>query len=159
MNRIVVSLVLSVLLLASCQTIAADDCCGPCIDSFSMHYSKPEEMSRLADHTQFLFVGTIVKAELVPCCDRFADLTFRIRKVWKGPALTSATVRAGAGCARLYPFVIGREYLVAATDATGVGARLLPDISFSPLEASKATEQMVALDSWQRAKSDQGPTK
>src|SRR5262245_12964544 len=150
-------LVVAVFLSPASLFAAPETCCGPCADPIGPHYSTPEDMPKLADRAQVLFVGTVVKAELVPCCDRFADLTFRIRKAWKGAGRTSVTVRMGAGCADLYPFVIGREYLVAASSTGATNDPLLPDGSFFPLEASKAGELMKALDAWRRAGSDEKP--
>ena len=133
----------------------ATDCCGPCIDSLSNRsFSKVEDMPQLAEYAPILFVGMVVKAETLECCDRFADVTFRVKKVWKGSGLTTPTVRTGAGCARPFPFAIGQEYLVAATGAGGREGVLFLDLAFTPLGVSAAQQHIQALDDWRRAKFD-----
>ena len=108
-------------------------------------------MSQWAERADMLFVGRVVKAEIVPCCDLYADITFRLTKTWKGHADTAVAVRVGWGCAELFPFVLGREYLVLAR-RDGTPAELLAtDPCFGVLEASAAAEQMQELDAWLQA--------
>jgi hypothetical protein len=116
-------------------------------------------MSRLAEQAPLLFIGMVVKAETLECCDRFADVTFRVRKAWKGINLTTATVRTGGGCARPFPFAIGQEYLVAATGSDGREGTLMLDLAFTPIEVSAAQRHIEALDDWRRAKFDAERTK
>jgi len=111
-------------------------------------------MPQLAEQAPLLFVGMVVKAETVPCCDRFADVTFRVSKAWKGMGLTTLLVHTGGAAARPFPFAIGREYLVALSGAPDPKNRFELFCAFTPLEVSAATQHMLALDDWRRAKAD-----
>src|SRR2546425_192106 len=102
---------LVVVLVAIWASIAADgdrheQCCGPCYCLICAvpKGTGPMTMSRWAERADMLFIGKVVKAEVVPCCDLYADITFRVTKTWKGHADTSVAVRVGWGCAELFPF-------------------------------------------------------
>jgi hypothetical protein len=111
-------------------------------------------MSLLAERAPLLFIGMVVRAETLACCERFADVTFRVKKAWKGVGLTSVTLRTGAGCGRPFPFAIGREYLVAAVDSADQSHIYRLYIEFRPIDAKEAQNQIRDLDEWLRIKAD-----
>ena len=130
---------------------AVDSCCGACDGAVCP--DKPIDprgsMSRLLDQAPSLFLGMVVRAETVACCDRVADVTFRITKAYKAMVLDRVTIRTGAGCARPFPFAIGHEYLVAAA-WLGQPPRFVAYCGFNPIEAKSAGAQIQELDAIQR---------
>ena len=155
MNRVAKVLGVTIALAASCASLSASaDPCGPCADSVCEHFDSVSAASVLAERAPLLFLGVVVKAETLPNCDRFADVTFRVRRAWKGVDLTKVTVRTGGGCGEPFPFAIGREYLVAATGDGRRAGELF--CGFIPLESSAAAGHVEALDAWRQQRASGG---
>jgi len=131
---------------------AVNSCCGPCdgILCGAPPIDPRGPMKRLLDQAPIVFLGMVVRAETVACCDRWADVTFRISKGYKAMVLQTVTLRTGGGCARPFPFAIGREYLVAATGADSRTPEFLLYCAFTPIEAESARAQIHELDSLQQ---------
>jgi len=145
------------LLAGVCLGVVGQDvknCCGACFDGFCEQLSDLGKISRLAEVSDQLFIGKVVHAELMPCCEGLADVTFRVRKRWKGPDVNLVTVRTGGSCATPFPFSIGREYLMAAVKPQGQETVPKEDCRFTPMEVGAAHKHIIALEEWQRAKAD-----
>ena len=149
-------LVALAILAAPEGTGASTDGCGACGEGLCAHaqITASSPASRLAEQAPLLFVGTVVRAETLETCDRIANVTFRVKKAWKGVGLERLTIQTGGACAHPFPFAIGREYLVAAETAAGTTATLGLYCGFSPVEASAAQGWIQALDDWRRAQAD-----
>jgi hypothetical protein len=137
----------------------ADDvleCCGViACGLFPPEYRNiGDDMPRLAEQATFLFVGKVVKAESVPCCDYLVEVTLRASKVWKGLGLTTVVLHTGEAAKRPSPFTIGQEYLVATLGSQDAKGRHGLHPGFSPIETSKAAGLIQALDDWRRTKYD-----
>jgi len=128
---------------------AINSCCGPCDATLcgAPPIDPRGSMKPLLDHAPIVFLGMVVRAETVACCDGWADVTFRISKGYKAMVLQTVTLRTGGGCARPLPFAIGREYLVAATWSIGPPLQYQVYCGFSPIEAESAQMQIRDLDS------------
>jgi hypothetical protein len=157
-------LVLLISVSTSVGISSADDvreCCGVIADSLY----RPEflnigdDMPRLAEQSTFLFVGKVVKAESVPCCDYLVEVTLRASKVWKGLGLKTVVVHTGAAAGRPFPFAIGQEYLVATLGSQDAKGRYELHPGFNPTELSKATKLIQALDEWRRKQFDSSQSK
>lgn len=148
-----VVLLFSFVLEAQAQSVP--DCCGGCGDTFCNRLEDVEKIPQLVQASSHLFYGMAVRAETLSCCDRFADVTFRVANRWKGPAVPEVTVRTGGGCAKPFPFAVGRNYLVSAN---GAGSKERPatlnDCFFSPLDEDHASRHISALATWQRGNQD-----
>jgi len=96
----------------------AQSCCGPCVCGICQQLAEPELAQYLMDNSSELFFGTVVAEELVACCDRRADITFKVIRRWKGAEQPQVRVRTES-CTQIYPFVLGREYLVSASSRGG----------------------------------------
>ena len=127
---------------------AVNSCCGPCDATLcgAPTIDPRGSMKPLLDKAPIVFLGMVVRAETLACCDRWADVTFRISKGYKAMVLPAVTLRTGGGCARPFPFAIGREYLVAATWSVGPPMQYHLYCGFSPLEAESAPMQIRDLD-------------
>ena len=141
---------------AAIDSLEVRDCCGACIGAVLA--GKPlnalEDVPRLAEVSDLLFVGKVTRSEIDPCCDGWADGAFRVKKRWKGPSEKLVTVRTGGSCAEPFPFAIGREYLVSATAPSQYDGHRYVFYAFTPLEGSAAGRHIFALDEWERSKAD-----
>lgn len=142
----------AVISAALAQELVQD--CGVCGTPFCESLDAVEAVPRLMESATVVFVGIVVKAETLPRCDRFADVTFRIKKSWPQIGRAALTVRTGSGCGRPFPFAIGQDYLLAvdATDRQEIPFKL--HCGFGPKEESSARAYLVALAEWSRSKPD-----
>jgi hypothetical protein len=126
---------------------AVNSCCGPCDATVcgAPRIDPRGSMKQLLDQAPIVLLGMVVRAETLACCDRWADVTFRISKGYKAMVLQTVTLRTGGGCARPFPFVIGREYLIAAA-MEGKPPYFVAYCGFSPIDAESAREQIQELD-------------
>jgi hypothetical protein len=117
-------------------------CCGLCemTTCVDLH---PEEPGRARlEQSSELFFGSVVAAEVLTCCenDPRADVTFKVTRRWKGADTPRVVVRTRA-CTEIYPFALGRNYLVSAT-----GTPPVLSICFPPLEGTAAEQVLGQLD-------------
>src|SRR5262245_32188487 len=89
-------------------------CCGECIDNICIQRSDSDTAKNLLSTSSELFFGTVVAQELVSCCNNRADVTFVVDHRWKGAETPRVVIRTWS-CSELYPFVLGRKYLISAT--------------------------------------------
>jgi hypothetical protein len=133
----------SVLLVASVSVrveAQEQDCCGPC--DFKACVGGVDENAKRSSE---LFFGTVVAEELLACCDSRADVTFKVIRRWKGAEIPRVVIRTEA-CAGLYPFALGRNYLVFASGTPPLLSRCFP-----PHEGTAADQAMAKLDSLREA--------
>ncbi len=126
----------------------APGCCGPCICVFCVQPPLPELAQRLMSSSSELFFGTVVAEQLVSCCDSRAEVTFRVLRRWQGADVPQVHIRTQS-CTAIFPFLLGRQYLVAA----GKGGEDIAviDKCFVPIEGEGAAHStMAALDKLSR---------
>ena len=163
------SSLLMLLVVANCvdlRTVGADDvrdCCGvtDCRLIPPEFLDIGDDMARLAEQSTFVFIGKLVKAESVPCCDSLVELTYRASKVWKGLGLSQTTlvIHTVLPADRPCMFAIGQEYLVATLGSQDTKGRYALHPGFWPRERSDATQLIQALDDWRRSKYDASQSK
>jgi hypothetical protein len=121
-------------------------CQGPCDDGPCVPEAR-WEMAVQDERIVTVLYGTVIKAEALGDGDCYADVTFRVKKMWKGTTAAQVTLRTGKPCARPWPFGAGRRYLVSAVTPHLAGWP--PEIElcrFPPLEEDKATPIVYRLD-------------
>ena len=135
-------------------------CCGDCDERICVKLDRPDQIPDLVAASTHLFVGKVIAAEMVSCCERQVLVTFRVLEAWKGASDQPIVVLAGAHCSRAFPFMVGEHYLLAAT---GLGTKVDPAIpyicEFPPLKGNDAILRVQALREWQRSAGAQEPSR
>jgi hypothetical protein len=134
-----------------------EGCVGACVNIKCGSLKELDEIPRLVKYSEHLFYGVMVSAQTLPNRDCFADVTFRVKRHWKGATSGVLTVRTGDPCGAPFPFVIARDYLVSAK---GKGTQEEPaDLlcPFPPLDGAFALQHAFALDRWQEREDDVKP--
>ena len=134
------AVIASALLFASASVQAesrATGCCGPC-DCKVCVGGLEENATRSSE----VFFGTVVAAEVLNCCDvdPRADVTFKVIRRWKGAETPRVVIRTGA-CTGIYPFTLGRNYLVLAE-----GTPPILSACFPPIEGEAGERAIANLD-------------
>jgi hypothetical protein len=114
----------------------AKNCCGPCICVGCVQLAGPELARHLLDTSSELFFGTVIAEELLTCCDSRAQITFNVIRRWKGADTPQVRIRT-LSCTEIYPFVLGRQYLVSASSEGGDPALLLVAILLSRVSGQR----------------------
>jgi hypothetical protein len=131
------AVIASALVIASASVRAespATGCCGPCEMKTCVDLHPEEPGTARLEQSSELFFGSVVAAEVLTCCenDPRADVTFKVTRRWKGADTPRVTVRTRA-CTGIYPFALGRDYLVSAEGTPPVLSGCYP-----PLEGTAA---------------------
>jgi hypothetical protein len=119
----------------------AQDCCGPCEFRACVGPVESELAKYLMDSSSELFFGTVISEELAPCCDRRADVTFRVLRRWKGSDAAQIRIRTPA-CTQIYAFALQGQYLVSAIASAGEPPVL--NRCYAPLEGEGAAYPIMS---------------
>src|SRR6185436_19257581 len=146
-------LMLAAALLAAAPSEAQpkEECC-PCVcrNRACIRLPDREQAEYLLSSSSELFLGTVVAEELA-CCDSRGDITFQVERRWKGANAPQVRVRTPC-CTEIYPFALGRQYLISATSQQGGGPAEM-DLCVPPIEGLGTAYPMIsALDEATRAK-------